>query len=332
MDQQDAVVACLHRLEADNRWMKRIGATALGILALGLLAAMAGKQDPESVAVQRVLRTERIELTNRRGEVVALLQGVAAVDPSSDELPVTAYHGNGRRAWEGKLVNGRRQGQWISWAENGTITSIDQYEEGRRVGTWRTYWHSTGYIVSEGAYEADLKEGMWRTWYGSRTERVNRSVGAFLRGERHGLTVFWHENGLKSSEGAYQNGKRAGHWTAWYEDGRMYSEGDFEDGKETEYWAYWHSNGQMSSEGEFKDGEKTDRWTAWHRNGQRNSEGKFEDGMKSGNWTYWYDNGQEQSDGRYKDGKRIGQWQFWRTNGSVDRNDTGVYENGRKIR
>ena len=51
MDQQDAVVSRLHRI--DHR-ITGIGGATLGLLALGLLAAMAF-QDPETIAVRDVV-------------------------------------------------------------------------------------------------------------------------------------------------------------------------------------------------------------------------------------------------------------------------------------
>ena len=75
MDQQVAVIAHL------DRRMKQICATALGLLAVGLLAAMTWPQDPETVTVQNVVRAQRLELTNEKGEVVAVLQAASESAP-----------------------------------------------------------------------------------------------------------------------------------------------------------------------------------------------------------------------------------------------------------
>ncbi len=92
MNQLDPVIACLNRLEDDNRRMKQIGATALALLALALFAAMVWQQDPDTVAVQNVVRNQGLELTSAEGKVVAALRaegGVNAGEPQQG--PDTSY-------------------------------------------------------------------------------------------------------------------------------------------------------------------------------------------------------------------------------------------------
>jgi hypothetical protein len=144
MDQQDAVIAHL------DRRMKQIGATALGMLALGLFAAMV-VQDPDTVPVQNIVRTQRLELVN------------AAAD-----LPVTAYYDNGRKWWKGTLVNGRLEGPWIRWDRSGAVMELGEYRDDVRFGTWRQYLRGFGTLYEEGPYRDGLRKGLWRRWQPTR--------------------------------------------------------------------------------------------------------------------------------------------------------------------
>ncbi|MFN5628954.1 MAG: toxin-antitoxin system YwqK family antitoxin, partial [Bacteroidota bacterium] len=40
----------------------------------------------------------------------------------------------------------------------------------------------------------------------------------YKNGMQHGLSTYYHENGIKSKEGNYENGKEIGIWKLWYKD------------------------------------------------------------------------------------------------------------------
>ena len=205
MNQQDAVVACLHRLEAGERKMKRIGAAALGVVAVTLFGAMAF-QDPETVDVQNT-----------------------AADQDGDV--VTAYRSGGTKAWQGRFVNGNREGPWIVWASRWTI--LGQFKNDAKVGTWRKFSNSTVLLIEEGSYgDGGLRDGLWRSWFdyrgggsdewrGPEEPPPLESSGSYLKGKRNGMWVFWHSNGDKRAEGRLEDGKRVRDWKFWLEGGAI---------------------------------------------------------------------------------------------------------------
>ena len=192
MDEQDAIVAHLNRLD---RRITRIGGTTLGLLALGLFAAMAF-QDPETVSVQNIVRTQRLELTNANGEVVAILTGA-----EQEEGVVTAYYDNGVKMWQVPVRNNVYEGKYVRWDQLGIKLEEGEYKEGVRHGLWR-FWDSDrvglfwgySYLHMQGAFANSLRTGIWTDW---------------------------HTADQKESEGEWQNDHMVGPWTFWNEDGSI---------------------------------------------------------------------------------------------------------------
>ena len=246
MDNQDAVVAHLNRLD---RRITRIGAAVLGLLAVGLFVAMAF-QDPETVAVQDIVRTQRLELSNAEGKTVAVLAAtqsdalVVRDEQATDRMPVRTYHNNGRKFSEGTLVNGKLDGRWIMWDQNGSIQQVGEYQEGLRVGMWIHYFSGFGTLYQEGRYAEGLREGLWRKWHlvGDNDEwnpsgyfepGPLASSGTFLKGKRYGIWTVWWSNGNQRAQGEYNEDRRVGDWKVWYEDGSIDEEqtGVYENGE-----------------------------------------------------------------------------------------------------
>ena len=210
MDQQDAVIAHLHRLD---RRMKRIGATAVGLMALALFTAMAWQQDPQTVAVQNVVRAQRLELTNAEGEVVAVLSAVNA-DPEI----VTGYYDHGAKRFQARVRDNNWHGKF-------------------------TRWDVLGRKMEEGDYRNGLRHGLWVSWdsdeYGGIGGQISRSrpayrrtQGAYADGVRTGIWTEWHSGGEKYSEGEYDDDQMAGNWRFWNDDGSIDQEqtGFYENG------------------------------------------------------------------------------------------------------
>lgn len=198
MERQDAIVAYRYRLD---RRVTRIGAAVLGLLAVGLFAGMVS-QDPETVAVQNVVRTQRLELTNADGQVVAVL---AAAEQT--EGVVTAYHDNGLKAWQVRIRDNQYEGRYVGWNQRGIKFEEGDYQNGSQHGLWR-FWragYDSSYLRSQGAYANGAKTGIWTTWYSA---------------------------DQKESEGEWRNEFMVGPWTYWNEDGSIDEEltGFYENG------------------------------------------------------------------------------------------------------
>ena len=104
---------------------------------------------------------------------------------------------------KGKLKNGKKDGKWTNWYENGQKKSEENYKDGK--GDGKQYeWFKNGQIRHEDNYKDGKRDGKW-TW--------------------------WYENGQKYFEINWKDGKKDGKWTTWNKNGQITSEVIYKDGE-----------------------------------------------------------------------------------------------------
>ena len=61
---------------------------------------------------------------------------------------------------QGKLKNGKWDGPWVSYWDDGQLSSKGTYKDGKGEGPWVHYWEN-GQLMSKGTYKDGKKEGPW---------------------------------------------------------------------------------------------------------------------------------------------------------------------------
>ena len=79
---------------------------------------------------------------------------------------------------QGSFRNGKKDGPWVSYHDNGQLWSKGTYKNGKRHGPWVSYWEN-GQLRSKGTYKD---------------------------GKQDGPSVSYHDNGQLWSKGTYSNG------------------------------------------------------------------------------------------------------------------------------
>ena len=64
---------------------------------------------------------------------------------------------------KGKLKNGKREGLWVFYWDNGQLNSKGTYKNGKEEGPWVEY-HENGQLNSKVTYKNGKEEGPW-VWY-----------------------------------------------------------------------------------------------------------------------------------------------------------------------
>jgi antitoxin component YwqK of YwqJK toxin-antitoxin module len=71
------------------------------------------------------------------------------------------YYPNHQKYMEGEYKNGKREGVWKSWNENGNLWSEGTFKNGLDEGL-RTIYHENGKKFIEGYYTNGKKTGIWK--------------------------------------------------------------------------------------------------------------------------------------------------------------------------
>ena len=90
----------------------------------------------------------------------------------------------------GKMKNGKKDGLWTSWYENGQKESEETFKDGKRdgLGTW---WYENGRKKIKGINKDGRRDGLWTWWYenGQKKEEVTFKDGEMISGKK------WNKDG-----------------------------------------------------------------------------------------------------------------------------------------
>jgi len=111
----------------------------------------------------------------------------------------------GKTEYEGSYKNGKQDGKWTYWWENGQKMMEGNWKNGKPWDGKKILWHQNGQKQSE----LTIKDG-----------------------ELDGKGTSWYENGQKKEEATYKDGMPDGLWTYWYENGQKWYEATWKDGKQ----------------------------------------------------------------------------------------------------
>ena len=96
---------------------------------------------------------------------------------------------------KGSFRKGKKNGEWLTFHENGELHSKGKFKDGKITGLWEWYLEN-GQISFKGNFKDGKEEGVWE---------------------------YYHENGQISMKGNFKDGKEEGVWEYYRYNGRLYS-------------------------------------------------------------------------------------------------------------
>ncbi|MFK8163786.1 MAG: toxin-antitoxin system YwqK family antitoxin [Lewinella sp.] len=144
---------------------------------------------------------------------------------------------------------------------------LNKYRDGKKDGTWREY-HENGQIKSEGSYTEGLKEGLHREWGDN---EILLLEGYYAKGKANGLMKWFHERGHLAGEGNMVDGIRFGPWKICdIQENGFCIDAHFKNGKRDGVWKIYHENARdrLWKEQTFKE-DKMVSEKCWDENGER---------------------------------------------------------------
>jgi len=138
--------------------------------------------------------------------------------------------------------------------------------QGKKEGEWKT-WYENGQLESQGHYIQDQKEGEWKDW---QENGQLWSQGQYIHGKMEGEWKHWLENGV-FTQGYYVQDREEGEWTFQYANGQ-FARGNFVHGEYEGEWKIWNANGQLDYHGRYFQGKRTGNCSGRLDNGQLSDE------------------------------------------------------------
>jgi len=75
----------------------------------------------------------------------------------------TLYSTTGSKMIEGEYHDGKQEGEWKTWYENGQRSAIDHFRDGVQDGAHLS-WYDNGQPAAQGTYVKGKREGTWKRW------------------------------------------------------------------------------------------------------------------------------------------------------------------------
>ena len=274
------------------------------------------------------------------------LDGVFLVTGPMDSL-ATVY-----TQAHGAIRNGRLDGPWTFWDNEGLMSAKKHYDQGRLWGQYTTY-HSLGHKLTDGVvkgiddYGDLIQDGKWLFW---NDEGILKEEVHFQDGKREGLCTYFSTTGNESAKIIYKDDiPWTGEWITWYADGSKKESGIYKNGEKQSPWESWYENGQKKYVIHYQKSVKHGLYTEWNMDGRLTKDIEYvmgsplseyiveyegesyteinrRNGELSGSFIKWYANGKKCEEGVYKYDKKGGSWTGWYNNG--EKSYTGKFIDG----
>jgi len=186
-------------------------------------------------------------------------------------------------------------------------------EQGRKQGEFTEYYEN-GITMAEGRYVNSVKVGDWLYYYPDGTiEQKGRHDN---RGRQDGEWKWFYNNGQIWKEEEFINGSREGKYIEYDINGKVIAHGTYIDNSEAGFWFY--EIGDTREEGKYIDGEFDGIWkTIDIESGIKIFERKYLDGIYNGRQTLYWENGAKRIEGNYIMGNREGDWRYYDITGQL---------------
>ncbi len=273
-------------------------------------------------------RNGLFKIYNRKGHldrIETYKNGVLVKDADDQALDVKKKIGeDGKIKSIGSYSNGKKQGIFREYDENGEITSSAIYKNNLKIGegiitgsgqyegSWKLYY-PTGELKAEGEYKAGNKDGKWKYYFisGEIEQRGN-----FKNNLASGEWTWYFKTGETKRLEYYRKGREDGESIEYDEAGRVINHGNYIDGLRTGNW--FLTIGDYEEKGEFIDDEKNGKWKSFYVKTEKiYFEGEYSIGSPIKKHVYYYSDGMKKGEGKHQAGERNGDWKFYNVDGTI---------------
>jgi antitoxin component YwqK of YwqJK toxin-antitoxin module len=119
------------------------------------------------------------------------------------------HYENGQIKEIRKYLNGKRDGLWIGFYENGDTMYYQTYKDGLENGDDVFYYRKGG--GSKKRYKYEKVIGETKYWYKNGQLSFQATYDSIFEGF-HGNYITWYQNGNVEMEGQYYHGNEVGNW------------------------------------------------------------------------------------------------------------------------
>ena len=127
-----------------------------------------------------------------------------------------------------------------TYHDNGKLRSIGVLKDGKNEGLWKFY-NQDGFLKQSINYKNGLFNGLWINYRRNKNNVIEIDESIYINGRREGIWKHHIDNSL-IQEGYLKNKMRQRIWKYYHDNGQLKKETKWKDDKEI-YSRYWDKNG-----------------------------------------------------------------------------------------
>ncbi|MCB2255738.1 toxin-antitoxin system YwqK family antitoxin [Pseudomonas chlororaphis] len=236
-------------------------------------------------------------------------------------------------------AQGRRQGEVLTYSENGVVVERTNYLDDLLEGRQTTY-HDNGKVAEAYNWHQNKRVDGEYLEYDENGKLAGRIT--YRDNLLDGPAISYYPDGRVKNSGTFVAGKKVGPSPSYYPDGTLEGTVDYVDNQPVGWQVEYHPNGKVKQK-QFNDEHGTQRsyalWNEqgvqtlqwqwdeqhreqgdfkeWYDNGRLKDHKIYKDAQLQGPALTWYENGQMKSSTDYLDGQEHGWMRFWNEDGST---------------
>lgn len=250
---------------------------------------------------------------------------------------------------KGEMINGLKNGRWVTYYGNQSIQEIGEYIEGDRIGLWK-YFHANGALKKEEFYkqrnaiEGEVIRFDDAGFVSASRNYTSGQLNGYLKVFKNGIILnesFYELGNLRSRKSYYETGSlkyeclidrdltkefaissvKEYYFNAQLKairkvsfDKKKYLAGQVAVEMPIGEWLEWYEDGSKKIVGNF-DRNGFGMMTAFYKNGNQSVVFNFENGILNGKSEGWYSNGARFFSGNYEENLISGNWVVWYVSG-----------------
>ena len=150
----------------------------LTIIFLSLLSSPSWSETFDNLVERDGLYYEKFTDVPFSGKVTGL--GNGSIKNGKREGEWVGYWDDGQLLYKGNYKNGKEEGEYVRYYSNGQLDFKGNHKNGKREGEWILYWNN-GQLYSKRNYKNGKKEGAWIFYHMDGSLNKKRS-GMFRNG------------------------------------------------------------------------------------------------------------------------------------------------------
>ena len=246
------------------------------------------------------------------------------------------YYPNGKVKREASFRDGKREGVWREFDEEGNVINSQTYKkgglisegvvgtDGKRRGEYKEFYADST-LRAEGLFIDGLRSGEWKFYYHN---GQLQEVGTYKEGGPDGVWIWYHDNGQKQIEEQFYKGLHNGPYKEYDAKGNLIVSGTYFDDMKNGKWM--EQIGDMRSQGEYRNDKQVGEWVSYYDNDKMAFRGSFNAGYPDGEHFFYYENGRLREIQSYSAGVKHGDWKKYLDSGELY--FTITYDQGKEVK